>query len=586
MIRPITCVGFVLACASGFYLYQTKHRVTVIDHEIADAVHQTGVIRKQIPILAAEWALLNAPDRIQQLVDQYSTLKPTDPSQFAALDELDSRLPPIPSPDGTPVAGAAPPSEPPSVPSSDVVAQNAPVLMATAQVPPATRSVPAPSPAAVTIGSPAPSPAAATAESQPANQDTEDARPAIDVSEVRQPHGAEASTNQLAQTETSRVPSPAVPPALPPPDVNPAVSSSPAATAAAQPSSPAPVAAPVSIDVAQSQPQPEVETAQASSPSSAPAGPEASPAPAAPQPSSQDAEAARLAAELAQLKQQHEAEAAQNRLLHAEADRLAAQIAHWQKSLEALRAQAAARQPLPVPAIPPPAVVAATQAASAGAARVAAELAQLKQQHDAEAATNRRLQEEVDRLAMQMGQQQKFLEVPRPKLASAKPLPTPAAPVPSATSFNTVESIVTRLRHETLPPAPAPHELPPPAPHDLPPPAPSPPAVTAQFRPQVRVSSPWVDLMDARAALGAGDTYETRARLAAAQSALLSQPSRRHYFAATQISMAVALINAGANLPALHFLDLAIANAGGGVPYAAENVQPPQPMHPPWAYQP
>ena len=70
MIRPITCVGFVLACASGFYLYQTKHRVTVIDHEIADAVHQTGVIRKQIPILAAEWALLNAPDRIQQLVDQ------------------------------------------------------------------------------------------------------------------------------------------------------------------------------------------------------------------------------------------------------------------------------------------------------------------------------------------------------------------------------------------------------------------------------------------------------------------------------------------------------------------------------------
>ena len=101
MIRPITCVGFMLACTSGFYLYQTKHRVTVIDHEIADVVHQTGVIRKQIPILAAEWALLNAPDRIEQLVDQESTLKPTDPSQFVTLAELDSRLPPLPSPDGT-----------------------------------------------------------------------------------------------------------------------------------------------------------------------------------------------------------------------------------------------------------------------------------------------------------------------------------------------------------------------------------------------------------------------------------------------------------------------------------------------------
>ena len=473
MIRPITCVGFVLACASGFYLYQTKHRVTVIDHEIADAVHQTGVIRKQIPILAAEWALLNAPDRIQQLVDQYSTLKPTDPSQFAALDELDSRLPPIPSPDGTPVAGAAPPSEPPSVPSSDVVAQNAPVLMATAQVPPATRSVPAPSPAAVTIGSPAPSPAAATAESQPANQDTEDARPRDRRFGGPTAARGRTSTNQPAQTETSRGPSPAGPPALPPPDVNPAVSSSPAATVAAQPSSPAPVAAPVSIDVAQTQPQQQVETAQASSPSSAPAGPEASPAPAAPQPSSQDAEAARLAAELAQLKQQHEAEAAQNRLLQAEADRLAAQIAHGRSRWR----RCGLRRPRP--GSPCPSLLFRRQRlsprpkpVSAGAARVAAEMAQLKQQHDAEAATNRRLQEEVDRLAMQMGQQQKFLEVPRPKLASAKPLPTPAAPMPSATSFNTVESIVTRLRHETLPRAPTPHDLPPSAPHGLPPPAP------------------------------------------------------------------------------------------------------------------
>lgn len=92
--------------------------------------------------------------------------------------------------------------------------------------------------------------------------------------------------------------------------------------------------------------------------------------------------------------------------------------------------------------------------------------------------------------------------------------------------------------------------------------------------------------MDARAALGAGDTYVSRRRLEAAQAALLSEPSRRHYFAAEQISMAVALMNAGATLPALHFLDVAIANAGGGVPYAAESMPPPQPAYPPWAYQP
>ena len=188
-----------------------------------------------------------------------------------------------------------------------------------------------------------------------------------------------------------------------------------------------------------------------------------------------------------------------------------------------------------------------------------------------------------------MGQQQTSVEVPRPKLASAKPLPTPAAPTPSRDQLQHSWRALDRWGYDTKPCLVCLSA------HDLPPSAPNSHASGATRSPASgactvapgwdgavwapgRVSSPWVDLMDARAALGAGDTYETRARLAAAQSALLSQPSRRHYFAATQISMAVALINAGATLPALHFLDLAIANAGGGVPYAAENVQPPQPI--------
>ena len=34
MIRPITCVGRLLACGSGLYLYQAKHRVKVLDQQI------------------------------------------------------------------------------------------------------------------------------------------------------------------------------------------------------------------------------------------------------------------------------------------------------------------------------------------------------------------------------------------------------------------------------------------------------------------------------------------------------------------------------------------------------------------------
>ena len=621
MIRPITCVGFILACASGFYLYQTKHRVTVIDRETASVVRQTSVIRKQIPILAAEWALLNQPDRIQQLADQYLALKPTDPSQFATLEVLDCRLPQILSAEGTPVACAAPSAEPPPVPSADLVAQAEPASIATAQVSPVpgnprslrpeTNPVP-PVQAIVTTTSPASSPPTRMIESQSAPEHREATRPEIDIAQVQRQHEAEVGANQVTETETARVPAPAGPAAQPSAEVGavPAasslpVSSPPAAMVATQPSSPAPVAPPVSVDVAQIQPQRELEVgksqllqdavAKAPSPAGTSAPPEASPvsppspisaaiqpvASSPPGATPANAEADRLAAELAQLKQQRQAEAARNRLLQEEADRLAAQIVQRQKSLEGLRAPAvAAKQPLPVPAIPipPPALAAGTQAASAAAARVAAELAHLKQQHDAEAATNRRLQEEVDRLAMRMGQQQKFVDAPRAKLASAKPLPAPAAPVGSS-SFTSVESIVTRLRHETPPHEPPPQEVQPPAP------VPSPPTMTAQYRPQVRPSSPWLALMNARAALRAGDPYESRQRLEEAQSALLSQPSRRHYFASEQISMAVALINAGANIPALHFMDLAIANAGSGVPYAAESM-PPQAAYPPWGYQP
>ena len=39
MIRPVTCVCFLLACGSGLYLYQSKHRVQVLDREIEKTVH-------------------------------------------------------------------------------------------------------------------------------------------------------------------------------------------------------------------------------------------------------------------------------------------------------------------------------------------------------------------------------------------------------------------------------------------------------------------------------------------------------------------------------------------------------------------
>ncbi len=106
MIRPITCIAFLTACGSGLYLYQAKHKVQLLDHRIEQTVRTTDQLRDQIRMLHAEWTLLNDPERLRQLADQFLALKTVSPTQFTSLAELDSRLPPVPVPKADPAAPA------------------------------------------------------------------------------------------------------------------------------------------------------------------------------------------------------------------------------------------------------------------------------------------------------------------------------------------------------------------------------------------------------------------------------------------------------------------------------------------------
>jgi hypothetical protein len=152
MIRPFTLVCFLLACGSGLYLYQAKHRVQVLDRKIEKTVHATEELRGRIRVLHAEWTLQNDPQRLQGLADQFLALKTVAPGQFTSLAELDSRLPAVPPPEtpaplaaspSPPVADTPPPEEPRPVPVA--VSKPAP------PPPPA-----APRPAAVAAAGPPP----------------------------------------------------------------------------------------------------------------------------------------------------------------------------------------------------------------------------------------------------------------------------------------------------------------------------------------------------------------------------------------------------------------------------------------------
>ncbi len=142
MIRPVTCVCFLLACGSGLYLYQAKHRVNVLDQQIEKTIRATDTVREQIRLLHADWTLLNQPDRLQKLADQFLALKTTNPAQFTSMAELDSRLPPVPPPPApapapavTPDASAAPAiasASPETAPPASVAAATSPVAPAPA----------------------------------------------------------------------------------------------------------------------------------------------------------------------------------------------------------------------------------------------------------------------------------------------------------------------------------------------------------------------------------------------------------------------------------------------------------------------
>lgn len=147
MIRPFTCICFLMACGSGLYLYQAKHRVNVIDREIEKTVRATEDLREQTRVLHAEWTLQNDPQRLQALADQFLTLKTVSPGQFTSMADLDSRMPAVPPPE-------PPPSEQQQIPVAETPEpEEAPV--AAAPAPPApVPSAPKPHPAVAAVAPP------------------------------------------------------------------------------------------------------------------------------------------------------------------------------------------------------------------------------------------------------------------------------------------------------------------------------------------------------------------------------------------------------------------------------------------------
>jgi hypothetical protein len=84
----------MLAAGSGLYLYQVKQRAFALESQLTSTFHDIDVARDKTRMLRADWALMNDPERLQALADQYLALKPMAPSQLMTLDQLAAVLPP------------------------------------------------------------------------------------------------------------------------------------------------------------------------------------------------------------------------------------------------------------------------------------------------------------------------------------------------------------------------------------------------------------------------------------------------------------------------------------------------------------
>ncbi len=88
-----TFLSMVAACAAGLFLYGEKHHTASLDTEIGRAYQATQAAHDRTGVLHAEWALLNSPDRLQQMSDQYLVLHPMTAGQYVQLSDLHKHLP-------------------------------------------------------------------------------------------------------------------------------------------------------------------------------------------------------------------------------------------------------------------------------------------------------------------------------------------------------------------------------------------------------------------------------------------------------------------------------------------------------------
>ena len=92
----LTCILIVMGLA--FWAYRENYRTQAAMSEMSDTQRQIAGLREELGILRAEWAYLNRPSRLRELVNlnfERLQLVPIESGQFVDLDHVDYPKPPV-----------------------------------------------------------------------------------------------------------------------------------------------------------------------------------------------------------------------------------------------------------------------------------------------------------------------------------------------------------------------------------------------------------------------------------------------------------------------------------------------------------